>query len=304
MFALLNPYALLNLDEARDQITASPRQADTAKLGQDDVYGWLYYLGTLTWGFGWLPLARRGRRRRAGAPARLAARAAAVAFPRLLLPLHGRQGRFFGRWLLPIYPALCVLAGYARPLATRHRAAAPRRRAARRPDRAGSARRALLATVHVDRLLGREDTRAQALAGSTRTCRPARRSSWSRSCRTRGATRSTALWPVERPYQAYEKRLRVRHIERYRERGHCWVIVGSSRSSAGWRPGLRSSRNYYRALDAASAETVTFSPFARGADPVGFSYDSLVQLPAARIRAPRPRRRDPPAARLHPRRAD
>src|SRR3712207_7863521 len=25
----------------------------------------------------------------------------------------GAQGRFFGRWLLPIYPALCVLAGYA-----------------------------------------------------------------------------------------------------------------------------------------------------------------------------------------------
>ena len=25
----------------------------------------------------------------------------------------GAQGRFFGRWLLPAYPTLCVLAGYA-----------------------------------------------------------------------------------------------------------------------------------------------------------------------------------------------
>ncbi|HTE59521.1 MAG TPA: hypothetical protein VK631_04170, partial [Solirubrobacteraceae bacterium] len=40
------------------------------------------------------------------------------------------------------------------------------------------------------------------------------------------------------------------------------------------KAGLASSRNYYRALDAASEQTVRFSPYARGADPVEFSYDS------------------------------
>ena len=69
VFALLNPYALLNLAEARGQISGQSRQADTAKLGQDDVRGWIYYVGTLGWGFGWLPLRRRGRRRRRGAAA-------------------------------------------------------------------------------------------------------------------------------------------------------------------------------------------------------------------------------------------
>ena len=113
VFAVLNPFVVLNPSEARGQITGQSAQADTAKLGQDDTYGWLYYLGTLTWGLGWAPL--------------LAAAAGAVvilrrdwllglllvAFPVLFYLYMGAQGRFFGRWLMPIYPALCVLAAIA-----------------------------------------------------------------------------------------------------------------------------------------------------------------------------------------------
>jgi hypothetical protein len=66
----------------------------------------------------------------------------------------------------------------------------------------------------------------------------------------------------------------VRRIDRYRERGHCWVVVGGTQKQRGRKAGLRSSRNYYRALDEASERTVTFSPFAAGADPVEFSYDA------------------------------
>jgi Dolichyl-phosphate-mannose-protein mannosyltransferase len=269
LFALLNPYALLNLDEARDQITSQSSQADTAKLGQDDTYGWLYYLGTLTWGFGWLPLLA------AVAGAVLAIRRdwrlalLLVVFPVCFYLYMGAQGRFFGRWLLPIYPALCVLAGYA--VAT----LSARRVAVLAGLTALLCAQGALAAIHVDRVLGREDTRAQALAwvdanvpaGAPVVVEPFVPDSWR-------AALDRPIWPVERPYQAYEKRLRVRHIERYRERGHCWVIVGSTQKQRGLEAGLTSSRNYYRALDEASAETVTFSPFARGADPVGFSYDS------------------------------
>ena len=56
VFAILNPFVILNPSEARGQINGQSAQADTAKLGQDDTYGWLYYLGTLTWGLGWAPL--------------------------------------------------------------------------------------------------------------------------------------------------------------------------------------------------------------------------------------------------------
>jgi hypothetical protein len=131
-----------------------------------------------------------------------------------------------------------------------------------------------ISSVHVDSVLGRTDTREQALRwidanvpeGAPLVVEPFVPESW------RDAL-DRPLWPVERPFQAYEKRLRVRHIDRYRERGYCWVVVGSTQKERGLKAGLRSSRNYYRALDAASARTVTFSPYRRGADPVEFSYD-------------------------------
>jgi hypothetical protein len=192
-----------------------------------------------------------------------------VVFPVCFYLYMGAQGRFFGRWLLPIYPALCVLAGYA--VAT----LSARRVVVLAGLTALLCAQGALAALHIDRVLGREDTRAQALAwvqdnvpaGAPVVVEPFVPDSWR-------AALDRPIWPVERPYQAYEKRLRVRHIDRYRERGHCWVIVGSTQKQRGLKAGLVSSRNYYRALDAASAETVTFSPFARGADPVGFSYDS------------------------------
>jgi len=269
LFGLLNPYEVLNFDEARDQITSQSDQADTAKLGQDDTRGWFYYLGTLTWGFGWLPLvaAVAGGVLTLRRDWRIAL--LLVAFPVCFYLYMGAQGRFFGRWLLPMYPALCVLAAYAVVTLSARRAAVL----------AGLTAlvcvQGALAAVHVDRLLGREDTRAQALAwidanvpaGAPVVVEPFVPDSWR-------AALDRPVWPVERPYQAYEKRLRVRRIDRYRERGHCWVIVGSTQKERGLKAGLTSSRNYYRALDDASEETVTFSPFARGADPVEFSYDA------------------------------
>ena len=133
----------------------------------------------------------------------------------------------------------------------------------------------MLASVHVDTVLGRTDTREQALrwidanvpAGARVVVEPFVPESW------RDALQRP-VYPVERPFQAYEKRLRVRQIARYRRQGYCWVVVGSHQKDRGLKAGLRSSRNYYRALDAASERTVTFSPYARGADPVEFSYDA------------------------------
>ncbi|HTE61463.1 MAG TPA: glycosyltransferase family 39 protein, partial [Solirubrobacteraceae bacterium] len=269
MFALLNPYAILNAAEARDQITSQSSQADTAKLGQDDTYGWLYYVGTLTWGFGWLPLLA------AVAGAVLAIRRdwrialLLVAFPVCFYLYMGSQGRFFGRWLLPMYPALCVLAAYAVVTIGARRAALVAGLTAL------LCAQGVLASVHVDTVLGREDTRAQALAwvdanvpaGAPVVLEPFVPAAY-------GDALDRPVWPVERPFQAYEKRLRVPRIDRYREGGYCWVIVGSTQKERGLKAGLASSRNYYRALDAASEQTVRFSPYARGADPVEFSYDS------------------------------
>ena len=276
LFLLIHPYALIEPDETRRQIEGQSDQADSGKLGQDDVRGWVYYVGTLGWGFGWLPLAAAA----GGAVAALRRdwrRAALlIAFPLFLYLFLGSQGRFFGRWMLPAYPMLCVLCGYG--------VVALADVLARRSRRAGAVALVVLgalvcaqgaiASVRVDALLGREDTRAQALRWIRQNVpedgrlvvEPFVPERWKQAL-------GRPLWPVERPYQAYEKRLRVRHIERYRERGHCWVVVGSTQKERGLKAGLRSSRNYYRALDAESERTVTFSPYERGAEPVEFSYD-------------------------------
>ena len=67
---------------------------------------------SLTWGLGWVPaLAALG-----GAVAIWWRRAALgwllVPAPLLFLAFMGLQGRYFGRWLMPILPLLCVLAAF------------------------------------------------------------------------------------------------------------------------------------------------------------------------------------------------
>ena len=79
----------------------------------------------LTWGLGWLPalaalggaigLALRDRR--------LAL--VLVPAPLVFLIFMGTQDRFFARWLLPVYPLLCLLAAWA--VGRRGRSGSPRR---------------------------------------------------------------------------------------------------------------------------------------------------------------------------------
>jgi 4-amino-4-deoxy-L-arabinose transferase-like glycosyltransferase len=265
-FALLNPFAIIDHSTALGQIGGQSGQAASGKLGQDQVTGWEYYLGTFTWGLGWLPAVaavaggglllwrdwRRGL--------------LLVAFPAFLFLFLGHEARFFGRWLLPAYPALCVLAGYAV--------------AQVRPVPAFAllvvalCAQGLVSSVHLDRVLGREDTRAIAKryldehvpSGAGLAIEPFVPADYLRSLDFR-------RFPVKRPFQAYEKKLRPARVERYLREGYCWVVVGSYQKGRGLKAGLRGARAYYAALDAASDRTVTVSPYREGAKPVPFSYD-------------------------------
>jgi Dolichyl-phosphate-mannose-protein mannosyltransferase len=113
VFALLNPYLFDSLDawwsDLRDQAEVA---RDQPKPGQEsgDVS---YYLDSLTWGLGW-----------AAAFAALAGAALElrrdlvrglmlVAVPVALFVYLSSQSRYFGRWLLPAYPALAMLAAAA-----------------------------------------------------------------------------------------------------------------------------------------------------------------------------------------------
>jgi hypothetical protein len=111
-FAIANPYALLDYTSFHGELVhQSTLSAESqGKLGAPKHGGIAYYLWSLTWGLGWVPA--------------LAALAGALSVwrvqrrlgwllvpaPLLFLAFMGLQGRYFGRWLLPIFPILCLLA--------------------------------------------------------------------------------------------------------------------------------------------------------------------------------------------------
>jgi 4-amino-4-deoxy-L-arabinose transferase-like glycosyltransferase len=113
-FLLANPYALLDFQRFHSELVHQSSLSEEAqgKLGAPKQGGLLYYLWSFTWGLGWAPL--------------LAALGGAVAIwwrhprvawllvpaPILFLGFMGLQDRYFGRWLLPIFPIACLLAAY------------------------------------------------------------------------------------------------------------------------------------------------------------------------------------------------
>ncbi len=111
-FLLANPYSLLDYSSFHRQLVHQSTLSAEAqgKLGAPRDGGFVYYLWTLTWGLGWLPaLAALG-----GAVVvwRRGLRYGwlLVPAPLLFLAFMGLQGRYFGRWLLPMFPLLCLLA--------------------------------------------------------------------------------------------------------------------------------------------------------------------------------------------------
>jgi Dolichyl-phosphate-mannose-protein mannosyltransferase len=113
VFFVLNPYALLAPREFADQLLfLSVTPEGEEKLGQADDNGVLYYLWALSWGLGWIPsLAALG----GAAMAVVRDRAIAlllVPAPVLYIVFMGVQERYFGRWLLPVIPIICLLAAY------------------------------------------------------------------------------------------------------------------------------------------------------------------------------------------------
>jgi 4-amino-4-deoxy-L-arabinose transferase-like glycosyltransferase len=113
-FLLANPYALLDFRLFHSELIHQSNLADEAqgKLGAPKVGGVVYYLWSFSWGLGWVPaLAALG-----GAIAIWwrSARIGWLLVPAasLFLTFMGLQDRYFGRWLLPIFPIACVLAAY------------------------------------------------------------------------------------------------------------------------------------------------------------------------------------------------
>jgi hypothetical protein len=313
-FLLANPYALLDFSRFQLDLVHQSTLSDEAqgKLGAPRTGGLLYYLWSLGWGLGVVPA--------------LAALAGALAIwrrnaplgwllvpaPLIFLAFMGLQGRYFGRWLLPIFPLLCLLAAFAA-------LSAARLAADRIPPtlRAGSVARrlalallvlallaqGLLYSVHSDVVLSRTDTRSSArtwmLAHVPRGARivlePIARDEWlreggpgSQAARPSRWQKYPELGPLVGPdgttspraararqIEEYELTLSPALIALYERGGYCWVITGSTQAGRAFADPRRArwAIAYYRALSAAAELVYQGSPYTAGSRPVGFSFD-------------------------------
>jgi hypothetical protein len=309
-FLIANPYALLNYAEFHGELVHQSTLSAEAqgKLGAPKDGGLRYYLWSLTWGLGWGPsLAALGgavaiwrQQRRLGwllVPAALA-----------FLLFMGLQGRYFGRWLMPILPIVCLLAAF---FVLRlidwcaHVASQPTLRwALGTLFIVALLVQGFVYSVHSDIVLSRADTRnltrswmlAHIPAGAKIVAEPVEPEEWAREVTPGTATVSNpyrwklypALYPridaagtIAPAYLAplgledYERTLHATLIRFYEREGYCWVITGSTERGRAFAdprevPGAIA---YYRALAKHGEVVYRASPYARGQGPVAFNFD-------------------------------
>ncbi|MDO8212769.1 glycosyltransferase family 39 protein [Conexibacter sp. CPCC 206217] len=309
-FLIANPHALLSYHEFRAGIGRQRELAggdELAKLGLTQDNGVLYYLWTFTWGLGWIPALLA-----VGGAVRLAVkqwRIALVLLPTVVVYLAymGTQDRYFGRWLLPLFPIACVLAAYFAIWLTE--LVAQRWPRAARPVTAAVVvvllGQSLIYVIHNDRVLSRPDTRGLARtwmeanipAGTPIVLEPIVPARWSEDPdRANPATpdgQRWRLWDTTRAdvddfgrllpngqtrfvkVDKYERTLRPELLDEYVAKGFCWVVIGShQRDRALAQPDqVPQAIAYYDALRQRGTEVARFSPYKDGATPPTFNFD-------------------------------
>jgi len=305
LFLLANPYSVLDVHAFHAELAhqSSASAESQGKLGAPREGGFLYYLWTFTWGLGWVPAlaALAGmvlvwRRERALGWLLVPA-------PVLFLIFMGLQGRYFGRWLLPIFPIACLLAAVT--VAMLVGALSGRGRALRWAAAvilgAGMLAQGLVHSLHSGAVNARADTRNLTrlwmLAHIPRSTRivvePIAPNAWgadelvgsrvgSRRWRkypslvsridSRGAlTKHTRVIGVE----SYETTLAPSLIGYYLANHYCWVLTGSTQSGRAHADprAVPGAIAYYRALARQGEVVFQASPYGAGAGPVKFDFD-------------------------------
>jgi len=175
-FLVANPYAVLDFHAFVHELGHESSVAEEAagKLGAPHEPTFVYYLWSFTWGLGWVPTLAA-----LGGAITIWWRDRRVAW--LLVPMAlvylafmSTEGRAFGRWLMPVLPAACLLAAHFAFVALDAvvrvlRGASPRRRALLAGAAGAVLVAALLAqglvySIHSDTVLARSDTRNLARA--------------------------------------------------------------------------------------------------------------------------------------------
>jgi 4-amino-4-deoxy-L-arabinose transferase-like glycosyltransferase len=306
-FLVADPYSLIDFAAFKSSIAHQRSESAEAggKLGLTHGSGIVYYLWTITWGVGWVPaVAAVGA---LGGLWRENRRVLAMFAPAVLLYLvfMGTQGRYFGRWLMPIVPLICLLAAHG---------------ALRGADLASRGRRrvhlalvavvvlalcgqGLVYSIHSGIVNARADTRTLTRAwlvahvpiGTRVVIEPVVPEEWGLDIGHPLASTNGYRWvgfPVLRSNVAangtlaldsgplvtienYEYVLRPGLIALYERSGFCWVVTGSTQAGRAFASPRQVPQAiaYYRALARYGRLVYEASPYADGSRGVAFNFD-------------------------------
>ena len=310
-FVVANPYSVLDFSSFQAGVSSQASLAageDPVKLGTMPGSGIGYYLWTFTWGLGWGPtLAAIGGAVLLLARRRLAMALVLVPAPIAFIIFMGGQQRFFGRWLMPIFPIVAIAGAYGAVELARWLIRARRMP----PALAGGLisvvllAPSLVAVVHNDAVLSRPDTRNLLRAwmvnhvpgGAKVVIEPVVSDDWASDLAGPLAWTPTGdrwyrypTWlsdvdnngqPLpfgERRYvvvDQYERTLRPALLDQYVSTGFCWLVIGSLQAGRAFaQPQLAPAAVAYYAELANRARLVYHvSPFSDGTRAVPFSFD-------------------------------
>jgi hypothetical protein len=276
-----------SIDQLRDQAGII---GGMAKFGQTQRSGFLFYLDTLGWGFGWAALAaalaggvfelRRDRARGV----------LLLLFPVVFFLYLGGQSRYFARYLIAAYPVLALLCGVgvvravdllvARP-AVRSRLARPAVRATLVAVAALAVlAQPLAADVRTMTLLGREHTLNSAREYLVRNHPPGTPVEF-----PQGATQTDRVVPLgyhfgrdgrqdfPKDFGRTVKSLEPALLDRFRQRGFCLVMTTSIDRGKARAAGSRRALAYYERLRREGDVVFSADPYGPGEGPVPFDHD-------------------------------
>jgi len=300
-FLVANPYALLDFDAFRGGLQQQSEAAGegNSKLGLGGQGGIAYYLGTTTWGLGWVPALAAMAGAAGLALKRRSLALILVPAPIVFLLFMGTQGRFFARWLLPVYPMLCLLAAWSAVSGATWLAARVRPQWGRAAWPAAVAgvvlcAQGLVFSVHNDLVLARADTRelardwmvANIPEGTRVVVEPVAPNQWAMDpgapSRATGTGNRWNKWATSRgldggvvKLEDYERNLEPGLLDRYEEAGYCWVVTGSTQFGRALADPEEVPRAiaYYDELRRRAERAYRVSPLAGGEPVDGFSFD-------------------------------
>jgi hypothetical protein len=310
-FVAANPYSLLDWSAFHAGVTTQQALAggsDPEKLGTTAASGTAFYIWTFTWGLGWAPsIAALGGSVLLMVRRRLALAFVLVPAPIAFIVFMGDQQRYFGRWLMPVFPIVALLGAYGTVEAARWLI-----RARRMPVlvAAGAVTIVMLgqsvtAALHNDVVLSRADTRnvtrawmvRHVPAGAKVVVEPVVSNDWGQDVgRSLQWTPSGARWQLWNPYvtdvdrngnhlpagehryvaiDEYERTLRPDLLQEYTNSGYCWVVIGSLQAGRSFaQPKIAPSAiAYYAALANQARLMFHISPFAKSDRAVPFNFD-------------------------------